>query len=277
MLPRQARDKIKKAEKKVFAAGIVIRSNVLTRCTDSAGLVAEPGEKTPLLRHFILNIIILPRQARGKHREISKKRHFLTGVQLVNVQNNNIWLTGKGGGLKELTQPRLSQQLNQYYEGVNQSAAFRNRPPQDLHEDPEIVSFIESEPGFLCVAAGSTSAAARIGGCTAPAPTLAGATAWQGVLNGDFSAGMWAWQGHSFPDNPGATRLPIWHRDSTTWSVVADGCAKGKSPCARIQTKTIANGTVASTRFRSSAFDITRTRHGMNLRCAHKRFRSPSF
>jgi hypothetical protein len=197
-------------------------------------------------------------------------------VQLVNVQNNNIWLTGKGGGLKELTQPRLSQQLNQYYEGVNQSAAFRNRPPQDLHEDPEIVSFIESEPGFLCVAAGSTSAAARIGGCTAPAPTLAGATAWQGVLNGDFSAGMWAWQGHSFPDNPGATRLPIWHRDSTTWSVVADGCAKGKSPCARIQTKTIANGTVASTRFRSSAFDITRTRHGMNLRCAHKRFRSPS-
>ena len=77
MLPRQARDKTKKAEKKAFAAGIVIRSNVLTRCTDSAGLVAEPG------------------------------------VQLVNIQNNNIWLTGKGGGLKELTQPRLSQQLRQ--------------------------------------------------------------------------------------------------------------------------------------------------------------------
>jgi hypothetical protein len=83
MLPRQARDKIKKAEKKAFAAGIVIRSNVLTRCTDSAGLVAEPGEKTPLLRHFILNIIILPRQALDKHtpsREISKKRHFLIQV-----------------------------------------------------------------------------------------------------------------------------------------------------------------------------------------------------
>ena len=83
---------------------------------------------------------------------------------------------------------------------MNQSAAFIMHPPHDLHEDPEIVSFIESDPGFLCAAAGSTSAAARMGACTADPPVLVEeATAWQGVLNSDFSAGMWSWQGHTFP------------------------------------------------------------------------------
>ena len=33
-----------------------------------------PGKKTHRLRHFVLNMIILPRQARDKHRESTQKR-----------------------------------------------------------------------------------------------------------------------------------------------------------------------------------------------------------
>jgi hypothetical protein len=35
------------------------------------------GKETPFLRHFILKIDILPRQARDKHRENSKKNGVL--------------------------------------------------------------------------------------------------------------------------------------------------------------------------------------------------------
>ena len=59
------------------------------------------------------------------------------------------------------------------------------------------MSWDEASPGFLCVASGSTSAMAGIGACSAAAPVLtAEMSSWQGVLNSDFSAGMWAWQGH---------------------------------------------------------------------------------
>ena len=42
-----------------------------------------PGEKTPVLCHFVVKMIILPRQAADKHRENSKKRAivFLAGYQ----------------------------------------------------------------------------------------------------------------------------------------------------------------------------------------------------
>ena len=140
---------------------VVIEGNVITRCTDFAGIVAEPG------------------------------------VQLSAVRRNNVWLTGKGGGLKDLSPHGLATELKQYYYGVNQSSAFRTQAPDDLHEDPEIVSWDEASPGFLCVASGSTSAMAGIGACSAAAPVLTAETSsWQGVLNSDFSAGMWAWQGH---------------------------------------------------------------------------------
>jgi hypothetical protein len=148
--------------------GVMIASNVLTRCTDFAGLVAEPG------------------------------------VQLSAVWNNNIWLTGKGGGLKVLSQPNLGGQLHQYYQGVNQSAEFQTAPPPDLHEDMQIVSFNEASPDFLCSMVGSNTAQARVGACVANTPTrdAAATVALSGVLNSDFSGGMWGWQGHSFPSNP---------------------------------------------------------------------------
>ena len=43
-----------------------------------------PGKKTPLLHHFIVQMIILPRHARDKHREKLRKelRRFLTGRDL---------------------------------------------------------------------------------------------------------------------------------------------------------------------------------------------------
>ena len=39
-------------------------------------LAEDAGKKTRLLRHFILKFIILPRQARDKHRENSKRDAF---------------------------------------------------------------------------------------------------------------------------------------------------------------------------------------------------------
>ena len=213
----------------VSRPGIVIRGNVVTRCIGGAGIVAEPN------------------------------------VQLSAVGHNNIWLTGKGGGLKQLSEPQLSRQLHQYYNGLNQSSIFAKKPPHDLHEDPEIVSFNEGAPGFLCAASRSTTAAARAGACTWKAPVLEGISSPQGVLNSDFSAGMWAWQGHTFPANPNASGLPIWRGDSARWFVSPDGCAEGQAPCAQIHTAAFANGTMAGTRLRSAAFDVTRTRRTMNF------------
>ena len=133
----------------------MIQRNVITRCTDFAGLVAEPG------------------------------------VKLFAVSNNNIWLTGKGGGLKDLS-PH-SRELQQYYFGINQSAQFRSRNPDDLHEDPQIVSWDEGSADFLCVAAGSSSAMRGIGACTSTMAAARPSTeTWQGVLNSDFSAGLWS-------------------------------------------------------------------------------------
>ena len=45
-------------------------------CSREFGVLIEV-QNTHLLRHFMLNLIILPRQARGKHRENSKKMRFL--------------------------------------------------------------------------------------------------------------------------------------------------------------------------------------------------------
>ena len=153
------------ASHEVQRPGLVIANNVLTRCINAAGIVAD------------------------------------TGVQLLaGGHNNNIWLTGKGGGLKELNgasgYPRDGA-LQNYYAGINQSSTFRTHNVPDFHTDPEIVSFDEDSVGFLCVAAGSPSANASIGPCIAEmpeSPLLARAT-WQGVVNSDFSAGMWGWQG----------------------------------------------------------------------------------
>lgn len=205
---------------------ITIVGNVMTRCTDAAGLVVEPG------------------------------------VQLSTVGRNNIWLTGKGGGLKELNAHALGSQLNQWYTGLNQSEAFRTTPPDDLHEDPQIVSWDEASPAFLCSAAASVTARAGIGACAHAAPAPDGG--WQGVLNSDFSAGMWSWQGHTFPANPDATGRPVWHPQSATWSVSDDGCAVNRAPCAKLQTTQQVNGSTANTRLRSAAFDVQQG-GGMNF------------
>ena len=71
--------------------------------------------------------------------------------------------------------------------------------------------------------------------------------------------------GHTFPANPDAEGLPVWRANSSTWSVSNHGCAFGRAPCAYLRTTYQPNGTVAPLRFRSAAFDIIRTRHGMNL------------
>jgi hypothetical protein len=43
-------------------------------------------EKTPFLCHFCTNVIILPRQAREKHREISKGEAFCAGIYVMGRQ-----------------------------------------------------------------------------------------------------------------------------------------------------------------------------------------------
>jgi hypothetical protein len=67
-LPSQARDNFKRKQKKCFVC----------RRLDGTG----SARKRVCLRQFILNSIILPRQARDKHRENSKQDAFLQGVLL---------------------------------------------------------------------------------------------------------------------------------------------------------------------------------------------------
>ena len=44
--------------------------------------LTEQQARPPFIRHFILKINILPRQARDKHRENSKKARFVEGREL---------------------------------------------------------------------------------------------------------------------------------------------------------------------------------------------------
>jgi hypothetical protein len=92
ILPRQARDKHRKSQKK---SGVFRRAGSRIAYAGSyeiefftGGKTADATEKftvpstvgaknASFLRHFILKMILLPRQARDKHRENSKKRCVL--------------------------------------------------------------------------------------------------------------------------------------------------------------------------------------------------------
>ena len=53
----------------LWRAGFVTACLTINPSTHGQELL---GKKPPLLRHFMLNMIVLPRQARDKHRENSK-------------------------------------------------------------------------------------------------------------------------------------------------------------------------------------------------------------
>jgi hypothetical protein len=64
------------------ASNTTVRANplgmMIENCHDDDGMTR--GKETHLLRHFVPKIIVLPRQARDKHRENSKKDAFLQGM-----------------------------------------------------------------------------------------------------------------------------------------------------------------------------------------------------
>jgi hypothetical protein len=83
ILPRQARDKHGKASAEgngVFFQVMKRIDRTLWRVRDLSRIVS--GEKTVFLSHLYIKTMILPRQARYKHRESTQnKERFLTRVR----------------------------------------------------------------------------------------------------------------------------------------------------------------------------------------------------
>jgi hypothetical protein len=74
ILPRQAQDKHRENSKK----GLFSRSLPYGMATEVECIFElHPGKKTGFLSHLYIKVIFLPRQARDKHRENSKKARFV--------------------------------------------------------------------------------------------------------------------------------------------------------------------------------------------------------
>ena len=116
-LPRQARDKPKKRCRKRPGRPLLRRSLVCT--TGTRGILSWRSQgrfstwsslraiasvrKTGFLSHLYLKVIFLPRQARDKHRENSKKARFVAESCMIDNGKavfkgegltNNIWMNG---------------------------------------------------------------------------------------------------------------------------------------------------------------------------------------
>ena len=61
----------------------------------SAGQVRGPGMKTPLLRHFVVKLIVLLRQARDKQRENTQKTRCVF-LQLLSASRIVVTMPGYG-------------------------------------------------------------------------------------------------------------------------------------------------------------------------------------
>jgi hypothetical protein len=78
-LPRQVQDKHEKIEKRRFCRATTSRNGRRAHQPKIARGEEATARKRHFLRHLYIKIIILPRQARDKHRENSKKVPFSQG------------------------------------------------------------------------------------------------------------------------------------------------------------------------------------------------------
>jgi hypothetical protein len=89
ILPRQARDKHRETtQKRTFFSGECILSSPLILSFDPTNATGKKEKRLLFLSHLYIKCIILPRQARDKHRESTQKRTTCT-VFLIAI--DSVW------------------------------------------------------------------------------------------------------------------------------------------------------------------------------------------
>jgi hypothetical protein len=97
-LPRQARDtdgRRRRERKALFARVPCVAARLLFRTALVALLNSMSGKKTGILSHLYIKVIFLPRQARDKHRENSKKSPFSRRPQHNPHRHDDVLPAGK--------------------------------------------------------------------------------------------------------------------------------------------------------------------------------------